>query len=67
MEKKQVQRLLKDPRLELLLEKSIPSNTFLKAHFDGIMLVMPHIILVRKLILISDHTKVFYVVGIKRV
>ncbi len=46
MDKKLVVRLLKDPRLEELLTKDIPSNTFLKAHFDGLMLVMPTIILV---------------------
>jgi hypothetical protein len=47
MEKKMVERLLKDARLEFLLEKKpIPSNTFLKAHFDGLMLVMPTVILV---------------------
>jgi hypothetical protein len=47
MDKKVVVRLLKDSRLETILEKGpIPPNTFIKAHFDGLMLVMPDKILV---------------------
>ena len=50
MDKKIVVRLLKDSRLENVLEKNpIPSNTFLKAHFDGLMLVMPDKIMVLKI------------------
>ena len=47
MDKKVVDRLLKDSRLESLLDRlPIPPNTFLKAHFDGLLLAMPHVILV---------------------
>ena len=57
MDKKLVFRLLKDPRLEELLAKNIPSNTFLKAHFDGIMLVMPTLIMVSVFILFLNAVK----------
>ncbi len=51
MDKKTVERLLKDERLDALLKRTpISPNTFLKAHFDGLMLATPDTVLVGWLI-----------------
>jgi len=46
-----------DNRLEELLKPPIPPNTFLKAHFEGLVLVMPDKIVVKTAKIRSLTTK----------
>lgn len=41
IEKQTTKPLLLDQRLEQLLQPPLESNTFLKAHFDGLVLIFP--------------------------
>ena len=47
LDKKATNMMLKSKRLDELIQFPIPACTFLKAHFDGLLLVMPHVIAVR--------------------